>query len=558
MANTFTKNIQLLLKLIKSPYFKFVLILYKDWFTIPEIKKQIQDKYPDKKIHEIKILEEDSTAYDKIMEAMFSDKNDILFFTEFNKILDNNDLALGINQKRDHIAKYNKKIIAFMPYEKGAYQKCLRIIPDLWSFRNLTLEFTEIYPANNILRGDDNISIQNVKSSNINIQSSSENELQRLLEKKKGFTKKTSFNLRSNVYKQIITILQAQKKYKLAIKEIENFLDFLNQNSGDNSLILGWIYNELGRTYYNTNQFNQAEKNYQEALKIRRQLSEKNPYIYLSDVAMMLNNMATLQDKKNETEKAEKNYQEALKIRRQLSEKNPDIYLPDMATTLDNMATLQDKKNEIKKAEKNYQEALKIRRQLSEKNPDIYLPDMATTLNNMATLQYKKNETEKAEKNYQEALKIRRQLSEKNPDIYLPYVADTINNLAILQDNKNETEKAEKNFKKALKIRRQLSEKNPDVYFPAIADNLNNLATLQFTKNETEKAEKNYQEALKIYRQLSEKNPAVYEIYLANILINYFSLKINKTNLREAKEILQKYPHVPWAKSLMKKAKSLE
>ena len=55
-----------------------------------------------------------------------------------------------------------------------------------------------------------------------------------------------------------------------------------------------------------------AEKAYQEALEIRRKLAQENPQTFLSDVGMTLNNLAVLQRAKNEFDKAEKAYQEAL------------------------------------------------------------------------------------------------------------------------------------------------------------------------------------------------------------------------------------------------------
>ena len=71
-----------------------------------------------------------------------------------------------------------------------------------------------------------------------------------------------------------------------------------------------------------------------------RQLEEQYPGQFIDDVAMTLNNLAVLHTKTNNYPAAEKEYTEALNIRRDLAEKNPDAFLPDVAITLYNMAIL--------------------------------------------------------------------------------------------------------------------------------------------------------------------------------------------------------------------------
>ena len=96
------------------------------------------------------------------------------------------------------------------------------------------------------------------------------------------------------------------------------------------------------------NQFHRAEPFYQTALKLCKTDNER---------AATLNNLAVLQDTNNQMAVAEKNYQEALSIYRDLAKTNPQAYLPDVAMTLNNLASLQYANNQMAVAEKNYQEA---------------------------------------------------------------------------------------------------------------------------------------------------------------------------------------------------------
>jgi tetratricopeptide (TPR) repeat protein len=95
------------------------------------------------------------------------------------------------------------------------------------------------------------------------------------------------------------------------------------------------------------------------------------------DVAQTLNNLGVLDRDQNRFEEAGKEHEEALKIRRQLTLKDPEAYLPDLAETLNNLGALDRSQKQTEDARKELDEALQIRRRLVQKNPEAYLPDTA-------------------------------------------------------------------------------------------------------------------------------------------------------------------------------------
>src|SRR5260221_520811 len=95
------------------------------------------------------------------------------------------------------------------------------------------------------------------------------------------------------------------------------------------------------------------------------------------------NNLGIPDRDQNRMEEARKEYEEALKIYRELAQKNPEIYLPYVATMLNNLGILDSAQNRMKEGRKKYEEALKIYRELAQKDPEIYLPYVATMLNNL-------------------------------------------------------------------------------------------------------------------------------------------------------------------------------
>ncbi len=118
----------------------------------------------------------------------------------------------------------------------------------------------------------------------------------------------------------------------------------------------GSILNNLGNLHSNLNNYPQAEKEYNEALSIRRKLAETNPDVYLPDVAMSLNNLGILHSDLNNYPQAEKEYNEALEIYRKLAETNPDVYLPYVARSLNNLGDLYGAQKLYKKAIACYEE----------------------------------------------------------------------------------------------------------------------------------------------------------------------------------------------------------
>ncbi|MFM9947698.1 MAG: tetratricopeptide repeat protein [Saprospiraceae bacterium] len=298
----------------------------------------------------------------------------------------------------------------------------------------------------------------------------------------------------------------------------------------------GNILNNLGILLKANNDMSGAKKAYDLALQIKRELAEKNPDVYLPDVAITLNNLGNLSSTNNDMSGAKKTYDEALQLCRKLAEKNLDVYLPHVAATLNNLGNLLKDNNDMSGAKKAYEEALQIKRKLAEKNLDAYLPDMAMTLNNLGNLLSANNDMSGAQKAYEEALQIKRKLAEKNLDVYLPNVATTLNNLGNLLKANNDMSGAKKAYEEALQIKRELAKKNPDVYLPNVAMTLNNLGNLLSANNDMSGAQKAYEEALQIRKKLARKDPDVYLPYVAMTLNNLGALLYTYNDMSGAKK----------------------
>ena len=328
------------------------------------------------------------------------------------------------------------------------------------------------------------------------------------------------------VYLNEIEVKEAKYELESALDQIKNLksddtigwrdkfiyysrkaIDLAINNINDYNCL--FLYHNLGKYLHEQKLFHLVEDYYLKSLVVFRKQND------IVNVATTLNNLGVLHKNLTHYKEAEQEYIEALKIRRELSEINREVYISDMATTLNNLASLHDDLNRYKEALQEYIEALKIRRELAKTNHDAYIADEAMTLNNIANLHVRLNRYVEAEQEYQEALEIFRELSKKNPNAYIGNVAMTLNNLAILHGDFNRKEEAEQEYMEALKIRRELAKKYPDAYIGKVAMILENLARLlQKDEKRLEEARETANEALGIYKELANKYPQIWNSYV--------------------------------------------
>jgi|SRR5882724_1300943 len=345
--------------------------------------------------------------------------------------------------------------------------------------------------------------------------------------------------------------------------------------------------------------------------------AQPTPPVFHSDAAMAWNSLGSMYRRQNRMEKAREAYDEALRISRELVEKDPDIYLPDLEETLNNLGNMLSDQN-MQEAQKDYEESLKISSKLAEQERETYLPAVAATLNNLGTLLHKQNRVAEARKDFDDALKSYHELELLNAATYLPHVAETQNNLGILTRDQNQLDEADKYFTGALtnyevlarenpgkyakeiesmydnvlKIRRKLAEQNSLTYLPKVAEALNNLGTFLRKQNRIEEArdafdeaahaavtlnnlgilkhdqnrmeeartafrgalsiyetlarknpgqyakeiESTYGEALKVLRKLAQQNPVTYKPEVADALSKLGSMLSDQNRMQEARE----------------------
>ena len=281
-----------------------------------------------------------------------------------------------------------------------------------------------------------------------------------------------------------------------------------------------------------------AERYYEDALELYRELADEEPEKFDEDVAMIYNNLGLFySDEANRREEAEGYYLQALEIYKRLAAGQPSVYEPYLATTCAGLGVFYsadaDRREE---AEGYYLQALEIYERLAAAKPSVYEPYLADTYNNLGAFYSVDVDWRKeVEECYLQALEIYKRLAAGQPSVYEPDLAVTYNNLgAFYSVDANRRREAEECYLQALEIRKRLAAGQPSVYEPDLADTYNNLGNFYSVDADRRKeAEECYLQALEIGKRLAAGQPSVYESDLA---VTYNNLGVFYSNEAERRK----------------------
>lgn len=241
------------------------------------------------------------------------------------------------------------------------------------------------------------------------------------------------------------------------------------------------LRSSIGTTYLALGHYPESEPHLRAALEIRRRLhGDRHP-----DVAISLNDLASLRNAQGRHAEEESLLREALIIQRRL---HGDKHV-DVASTIQSLGAALRTQHKYEEAEPFYRGALAIRRELL----GAEHIDVAQTVNSLALLLQNKGDYAGAEPLFREALAMRRKLLGESH----PIVAGALNNLAMLLKERGDSSGAEALLREALAIRKSLMGSD----HPDFAQALNNLAFLLQDSGDQAGAEPLYREALAIWRK---------------------------------------------------------
>ncbi|HOY94968.1 MAG TPA: hypothetical protein PK509_04475 [Catalimonadaceae bacterium] len=154
LASNLDQEIVPLFKMLRTPAFRFVLVLHNHDRLVEELIKKITASFPDRPQARLSVDKTDFQTFAKTYEELGSG---FLFLEHFEEVVKNGtegifsdrrkerikDLTIGLNLKRDRLAKNPVALISFLSISANEDVQPIRILmqklPDLWSFRSLIL-----------------------------------------------------------------------------------------------------------------------------------------------------------------------------------------------------------------------------------------------------------------------------------------------------------------------------------------------------------------------------------------------------------------------------------
>jgi eukaryotic-like serine/threonine-protein kinase len=242
----------------------------------------------------------------------------------------------------------------------------------------------------------------------------------------------------------------------------------------------------LGVAYRVLNKPEDAIRNFQEALAVRRGTGDK------SAIAYSLNEMAVVEESLGKTQDALSHFQEALETRRQIGDKR------GLADTLLDLGDLYDDRGDHDAALKMYKEALQLERDIGNEGLE------AVCLNNIGSVYFEKSEYEDARTYYEQALELQ---GKKNAP---QDIVDSVHNVAEVSVRMGQYDRAVSGYLRALDLRRSLSDAR------GAAMESYSLGTLFEYQGRFGAAIQSKQDALKTFRDIKDRT-----YWMAEILGGY-------------------------------------
>lgn len=288
-----------------------------------------------------------------------------------------------------------------------------------------------------------------------------------------------------------VDALLAAGRVEIKSSNPKGSLDYLNRAlvlavELDNPDGKATILNALGAAYEQLDKPDEAMRNYQESLAIKRSLNQK------PGIALTLGNIARVQASLGKPEEAYKSYQGAVALQRETGDKK------GLGITLNNLGELYRERSRYDEALQAYKESLQIQRDVG--NED----NQAVCLNNIGDVYLAKGQSSDALTYYERALDLRKKANVPSQ------VGESLHNLAEASLKAGDYGQSLDYHLKALELFRSSGDKN------GAAIQSYSMGTIFEYQGRYGAALKSKGEALKTFRELQDRG-----FWMAEILSGY-------------------------------------
>ena len=238
-----------------------------------------------------------------------------------------------------------------------------------------------------------------------------------------------------------------------------------------------------GNSYASISEYGEAEADYQETLKLGKNISPTEDAAQARAAA--LGNLGTVYADRGELDKAEEHHKQALEIDRETGNRLGE------AADLNNLGTVYSRRGDLDIGEEHHKKALEIAREIGDREGE------AITLGNLGVDYLQRGDLDKAEEHLKQALGIQRDIGDRLGE------ARQLSNLGGVYHHRGDLEKAEEHVKEALDIQREIGNRLNQ------ADALANLGIVYRNRGQPKEARDHLQQAQAIYQEIGAGGPNV-------------------------------------------------
>ena len=156
------------------------------------------------------------------MKKLYAIEKGILIITDFEAILEDTNMSISFNQRRDFFAQRPITLICFLP--NIYFKEIATLLPDWWSIRSLELDLTTT------------ASLETIKLPKIQLSSlggdtliGKQNELKRLL-KELEIVDKTHLKLINSLYTQVLRLCLDLRLFEIGLRLTQDFYEIAEKN----------------------------------------------------------------------------------------------------------------------------------------------------------------------------------------------------------------------------------------------------------------------------------------------------------------------------------------
>lgn len=367
LADRYATDLQLLTNTLRVSTFRFILIGHNHPTIVTEITDFLQQKLRERPLSTIRFYDKD---YRSISDELTNLEDTIVVIPDFDWLfrVENTNLRVGFNQRRDALAYQNLAFVCFI--QPSSFAKVPTMLPDWFSLRSLELEF-EI--ENDLVENlvFEKFNFLNKKSQTIQI----EEEITSL---KKQLTslEQEDDNLKLKLLNQVGLLYQNISKYNHAFDYYQQILQLSKKIK--NKKYLGIALNNLGEIYRIQGMPKKALDTFEQSLTLHEEVNN------LLGIGTTLNNISQIYHVVDDYEAALHFLNDSLAIHKKINNRVGE------GTVLNNIGENYRKLKNYDAALDYFERSLVIQREI--KNQEI----IGRTLNNISLIYESRGDYEKS------------------------------------------------------------------------------------------------------------------------------------------------------------------